>query len=379
MPSAGCTPHGCQRWFNMLRDTASDRSRIGIYAMGESRPDRRRRHSGGDDGANLPSRQGRPHRPLETDRDAVQRQGRGGVRRRHGRLGASRQRHPLRRPVVQVSPPARHLQPRIRGAERAAVGRSRSRPRSIRTIARPAIDAVERPRRCARRTTSPSLQFDIGAVNDALSPIFVAGFYYKTFMWPRSFWDRVYEPAIRAAAGLGRAPSTPDPDRYQHAHAHCDVLVVGAGPAGLAAALAASESGKRVILADEQAEMGGALLHELTSTIDGRVGMGLARGDAGEARVARATSRCCRARPPSATTTTTTGPGAAGDRPPGQPAPGPAARASMAGARGRGRAGDRRARAPARVRRQRPAGHHAGREPARVRQPLRRRAGTARA
>src|SRR5439155_21625760 len=94
----------------------------------------------------------------------------------------------------------------------------------------------------------PSLGFDIGAVNDALSPIFVAGFYYKTFMWPRSFWDRVYEPAIRAAAGLGRAPTAPDPDSYQHAHAHCDVLIVGAGPAGIAAAQAACESGKRVML-----------------------------------------------------------------------------------------------------------------------------------
>jgi sarcosine oxidase subunit alpha len=116
----------------------------------------------------------------------------------------------------------------------------------------------------------PSLGFDMGAINDVLSPIFVAGFYYKTFMWPRAFWDRLYEPWIRAAAGLGRAPSAPDPDRYQHAHAHCDVLVVGAGPAGLAAALAASEGGKRVILADEQAEMGGALLHDTTSSIDGK-------------------------------------------------------------------------------------------------------------
>src|SRR4249919_2957223 len=116
----------------------------------------------------------------------------------------------------------------------------------------------------------PSLGFDVGAINDVLSPLLVAGFYYKTFMWPRSFWDKLYEPWMRAAAGLGRAPSAPDPDRYRHAHAHCDVLVVGAGPAGLAAALAASESGKRVILADEQAEIGGALLHELTSTIDGK-------------------------------------------------------------------------------------------------------------
>ncbi len=115
----------------------------------------------------------------------------------------------------------------------------------------------------------PSLGFDLGAINGLLAPILPAGFYYKTFMWPPSFWHRLYEPAIRAAAGLGRAPASPDPDRYAHRHAHCEVLVVGAGPAGLAAALAAAESGKRVILADEQAEMGGSLLHEPAATIDG--------------------------------------------------------------------------------------------------------------
>jgi sarcosine oxidase subunit alpha len=115
----------------------------------------------------------------------------------------------------------------------------------------------------------PSLALDVGAAIDVFSALLAAGFYYKTFMWPRSFWRKIYEPAIRAAAGLGRAPTAPDPDRYQHAHAHCDVLVVGAGPAGLAAALAASESDKRVILADEQAEMGGSLLHDMSSTIDG--------------------------------------------------------------------------------------------------------------
>jgi sarcosine oxidase subunit alpha len=115
----------------------------------------------------------------------------------------------------------------------------------------------------------PSLEHDFGAVNDLLSPLLVAGFYYKMFMWPRSFWGKVYEPWIRAAAGLGVAPSEVDADRYVHRHAHCDVLVVGAGPAGLAAALAASESGKRVILADEQAEPGGSLLHDKFSTIDG--------------------------------------------------------------------------------------------------------------
>ncbi|GLK57265.1 sarcosine oxidase subunit alpha [Methylopila capsulata] len=116
----------------------------------------------------------------------------------------------------------------------------------------------------------PSLAFDVGAVNDLLSSVFVAGFYYKTFMWPRSFWDKVYEPVIRAAAGLGVAPQVADPDAYANRHAHCDVLIVGAGPAGLAAALAAAKSGKRVILADEQPEFGGSLLHDTTATIDGQ-------------------------------------------------------------------------------------------------------------
>jgi sarcosine oxidase subunit alpha len=108
----------------------------------------------------------------------------------------------------------------------------------------------------------PSLAFDVGAVNDLLSPLFPAGFYYKTFMWPRGAWKAIYEPYIRAAAGLGRSPTQSDPDRYSNRYAHCDVLVVGAGPAGLAAALAAAASGARVILCDEQAQFGGSLLAE---------------------------------------------------------------------------------------------------------------------
>ncbi len=116
----------------------------------------------------------------------------------------------------------------------------------------------------------PSLNYDIGAVNDALYMLLSAGFYYKTFMWPKSFWNRIYEPLIRGAAGLGKAPDQPDPDLYASRFAHCDVLVVGSGPAGLAAALAAGSSGARVILADEQPELGGSLLGAPDVAIDGR-------------------------------------------------------------------------------------------------------------
>jgi sarcosine oxidase subunit alpha len=94
----------------------------------------------------------------------------------------------------------------------------------------------------------PSLQHDFGRINDLLSRFFPAGFYYKTFMWPRMAWKALYEPVIRRAAGLGRAPVLPDPDRYAQRYAHCDVLIVGAGPAGIAAALKAAESGARVML-----------------------------------------------------------------------------------------------------------------------------------
>ena len=117
----------------------------------------------------------------------------------------------------------------------------------------------------------PSLGFDLGRANDLLSPIFPAGFYYKTFMWPRAAWAALYEPLIRRAAGLGRAPSQPDPDCYTQRFAHCDVLVVGAGPAGLAAALAAAAGGARVILADEQTEPGGSLLDGCAASIDGEM------------------------------------------------------------------------------------------------------------
>jgi sarcosine oxidase subunit alpha len=116
----------------------------------------------------------------------------------------------------------------------------------------------------------PSLTFDVGRINDHLSAFFPAGFYYKTFMWPRRGWKDWYEPVIRRAAGLGIAPTEADPDRYAQRYAHCEVLIVGAGPAGLAAALAASEGELRVIVCDEQAELGGSLLDDTAARIDGQ-------------------------------------------------------------------------------------------------------------
>ncbi len=118
----------------------------------------------------------------------------------------------------------------------------------------------------------PSLAFDVGAINDLASPIFVAGFYYKTFMWPKTAWKKLYEPNIRRAAGLGVSPSEPDPDHYANRHVHCDVLVIGGGISGLSAALAAAIAGADVIICDEQAHMGGALHHEADTIIDGQEG-----------------------------------------------------------------------------------------------------------
>jgi heterotetrameric sarcosine oxidase alpha subunit len=108
----------------------------------------------------------------------------------------------------------------------------------------------------------PSLKFDLLSLNSLIAPVLSAGFYYKTFMWPASFWEKVYEPLIRRAAGLGRASGENDPDTYEKAFLHCDVLVVGGGPAGLMAALAAGRTGARVVLCDEDFRLGGRLLAE---------------------------------------------------------------------------------------------------------------------
>ena len=118
----------------------------------------------------------------------------------------------------------------------------------------------------------PSVKFDLQAVNQKFAKIFPAGFYYKTFMWPASFWEPIYEKIIRRSAGMGKSPMDWDPSSYAQKFAHCDVLVAGGGPAGLAAALAAGRSGARVILADEHGEFGGYLLGD-TSEIDGKPAM----------------------------------------------------------------------------------------------------------
>ena len=106
------------------------------------------------------------------------------------------------------------------------------------------------------------LHRDLLAVNDLFAPFFAAGFYYKTFMWPKAFWEKLYEPLIRNAAGLGRLSMLPDPDQYDKGFLHCDLLVIGGGAAGLMAALTAGRAGAQVILADEDVRLGGRLLME---------------------------------------------------------------------------------------------------------------------
>ena len=106
----------------------------------------------------------------------------------------------------------------------------------------------------------PSVEFDIGAINNFLKRFFPAGFYYKTFMWPKSFWYKVYEPFIRKAAGLGVASLEKDKERYEHKFEYCDLLVTGSGPSGLSSAYAAAKNGAKVILAEDKPRYGGTLL-----------------------------------------------------------------------------------------------------------------------
>lgn len=114
----------------------------------------------------------------------------------------------------------------------------------------------------------PSVEHDVLALNNLAAPFFGAGFYYKTFMWPAAFWEKLYEPMIRRAAGLGALSGEADTDSYEKAYAFCDLLVIGAGPAGLMAALTAGRAGADVLLLEEDSRMGGRLLVE-QEQIDG--------------------------------------------------------------------------------------------------------------
>ena len=110
---------------------------------------------------------------------------------------------------------------------------------------------------CASQNHWPSLEFDVGVVNNYVARFLPAGFYYKTFMHPRPLWKHLFEPIIRRSAGLGKAPTDADADRYEQAYAFCDVLVVGAGVSGLLAAKAAADAGQRVILLEQAPTLGG--------------------------------------------------------------------------------------------------------------------------
>ena len=114
----------------------------------------------------------------------------------------------------------------------------------------------------------PSLEHDLGAAADAASKLLPAGFYYKTFIKPRPAWKHLFEPAIRRAAGLGKAPMARDPETYEHFYIHADVLVVGGGVAGLAAASVAAEAGMRVVVLEQSNWWGGRALADEDSVED---------------------------------------------------------------------------------------------------------------
>ena len=279
--------HGCARFFNAVRETVSDRF-LTTYKAGEPRPDIASL-TGGDANDQPPPPGPRPRRPRQAGPLHLRRQGLPGPRRRHARLGAARQRRPPDGPLVQVPPPARRRLRRLRRAERA--DGHPPRPRPLRAE-HPRHDpgAARRPE-AESQNRWPSLGFDVGAVNDRLGSLFSAGFYYKTFMWPRpsgtgsTSRSSAAPPASASRADRARRRPLRQPLRP------CDVLVVGAGPAGLAAALAAGRSGATVMLVDETAEPGGSLLSEPAVVIDGKPAWDWLAADPRRARPRCRTSR----------------------------------------------------------------------------------------
>ena len=124
---------------------------------------------------------------------------------------------------------------------------------NVRATLQPLYDGLE----AHSQNCWPGVKFDIGRSLDYLHFLWPAGFYNKTFIWPGWHW---YEGFIRRMSGLGKLPAGDDPDQYIHRNVHCDVLIVGGGPAGLAAALAASDSAMRVIVIEQDTLSGGSML-----------------------------------------------------------------------------------------------------------------------
>ncbi len=316
----------------------------------------------------LPPARRRPHRPPHAARVHVQRQALRGPRRRHARLRAARQRRAAwSRGAGSITG---------RAASSPAAWRSPTRSCSSKpapaTVPNARATEVELYDGLVANSVNawPSVDFDVMAFAGLFARFMPAGFYYKTFMWPRSFWMK-YEHFIRKASGLGTAPTAPDPDHYDRMNAHCDVLVVGGGPAGLAAALGGGQ-GRRARHPRRRAERirrqpavasrrrgrrrgsGGRRLDRRRDA-DG-VGDADRRPAADDARGAApaAQHRVRLSRPQLPDHRRAPHRSSAAGRAQG------AARARVARAREAGRAGDGRDRTPARLRQQRPAGRDAG-------------------
>ncbi len=151
------------------------------------------------------------------------------------------------------------------------VGRGAAQEPNVRATVQEIHDGLD----ARAQNAWPSLKVDAMAINDLAWPFLGAGFYYKTFMWPHGFWERLYEPLIRRAAGLGSLSGVPNADRHEKAYAFCDLLVIGSGPAGLMAALTAGRAGADVLLVEEDSRFGGRLNAE-TIEVDGMPGAGWA-------------------------------------------------------------------------------------------------------
>ena len=289
--------------------------------------------------------------------------------RRHAGLGAARQRRAAGRPLVQVSPAARHPHRRAGGAERA--GRAAHR-RAARAEHRATTVELYDGLEAASQNRWPSLALrPAGGQLAGSRRCCRAGFYYKTFMWPASFWERVYEPLIRRAAGLGRAAGEPDPDHYEKAFLHSATCwSSAAGRPGLRRRWRRARTGARVILCDEDFRLGGRLLADAARSTAGRRAVGRARR-----------RRNCAALPDVRIMPRTTVFGVydggtywrarARRRSSRRAAAARAAPAAVAHRRQALRARGRRDRAAAGVRRQRPARRDAGGRRAHLRQPLR--------